>query len=171
MKPEENQELESIGGVFPKNMRTNEINNEIDEVRKLEERIKQKDLRYNFGDSIYTVKINIDEAEMDQSNLLENMVNFNNKSKPKTKEGKAKKQNAFDSVNALYEGRELTLNALRSGIKGLKILTSRKMLQRLPIALAQVKAGNTSENLLNEIRQIIYSPYRAKKVTKNYILI
>ena len=41
------------------------------------------------------------------------------------------------------------------------------MLQRLPVvALAQVKAGNTSENLLNEIRQIIYSLYREKKVTK-----
>ena len=36
------------------------------------------------------------------------------------------------------------------------------MLQRLPIALAQIKAGNTSDNLLNEIRQIIYSLYRAK---------
>ena len=42
---------------------------------------------------------------------------------------------------------------------GLKILTSKQMLQRLPIALAQVKAGNNSENLLNEIRQIIYSLY------------
>ena len=43
---------------------------------------------------------------MDQSNLLENMTGiFNNKSKPKTKERKAKKQNTFDSVNALYEGR------------------------------------------------------------------
>ena len=40
------------------------------------------------------------------------------------------------------------------------------MLQRLPIALAQVKAGNTSENLLNEIRQIIYSLYRVKEITK-----
>ena len=40
------------------------------------------------------------------------------------------------------------------------------MLQRLPIALAQVKAGNTSENLLNEIRQIIYSLYQAKEITK-----
>ena len=40
------------------------------------------------------------------------------------------------------------------------------MLQRLPIAVAQVKAGNTSENLLNEIRQIIYSLYRAKEITK-----
>ena len=40
------------------------------------------------------------------------------------------------------------------------------MLQRLPIALAQVKADNKSENLLNEIRQIIYSLYRAKEITK-----
>ena len=40
------------------------------------------------------------------------------------------------------------------------------MLQRLPIALAQVKAGYTSENLLNEIRQIIYSLYREKEITK-----
>ena len=37
---------------------------------------------------------------------------------------------------------------------------------RLPIALAQVKGGNTSENLINEIRQIIYSLYRAKEITK-----
>ena len=40
------------------------------------------------------------------------------------------------------------------------------MLQRFPVALAQVKAGNTSENLLNEIRQIIYSLHREKEVTK-----
>ena len=40
------------------------------------------------------------------------------------------------------------------------------MLQRLPIALAQIKAGNISENLLNEIRQIIYSLYREKEVAK-----
>ena len=49
--------------------------------------------------------------------------------------------------------------------KGLKILTRKHILQKLPIALAQVKAGNTSENLLNEIRQIIYSLYRQKKYT------
>ena len=49
---------------------------------------------------------------------------------------------------------------------GLKILTPKQMLQRLPIALAQVKAGNNSENLLNEIRQIIYSLYQAKKISK-----
>ena len=50
--------------------------------------------------------------------------------------------------------------------KGLKILTPKQMLQRLPIALSQVKAGNNSENLLNEIRQIIYSLYQLKEITK-----
>ena len=43
------------------------------------------------------------------------------------------------------------------------------MLQRLPVTLAQVKAGNTSENLLNEIRRIIYSLYWAKEITKKRI--
>ena len=46
---------------------------------------------------------------------------------------------------------------------GLKILTPNQMLKRLPIALAQIKAGNNSESLLNEIRQFVYSLYRSKK--------
>ena len=50
--------------------------------------------------------------------------------------------------------------------KGLNISTPKKMLQRLPIALAQVKAGNNSEDLLNEIRQILYSLYQPKEITK-----
>ena len=49
---------------------------------------------------------------------------------------------------------------------GLKILTPKQMLQRLPIAFAQVKAGNNSESLLNEIRQIVYSLYQSKEITK-----
>ena len=49
---------------------------------------------------------------------------------------------------------------------GLKILTPKQMLQRLPIALAQIKAGNNSETLLNEIRQIVYSLYQSKEITK-----
>ena len=76
-------------------MRINEIKNEIDGIKKGEVKIEQKDLKYktnkyinnfqqfetmrSFCDSIYTDKINIDEAERDQSNLLENMVKFNNK--------------------------------------------------------------------------------------------
>ena len=49
---------------------------------------------------------------------------------------------------------------------GLKILTPKQMLQRLPIALAQVKAGNNSKNLLNEIPQIVYSLYQSKEIPK-----
>ena len=52
----------------------------------------------------------------------------------------------------------------------LKILTSKEMLQRLPIALAQVKAGSDSENLLNEIRQTVYSLYQSKDITKKYTI-
>ena len=50
--------------------------------------------------------------------------------------------------------------------KGRKILTTKQMLQILPIALAQVKAGNNSDSLLNEIRQIVYSLYQPKQITK-----
>ena len=50
--------------------------------------------------------------------------------------------------------------------KGLKILTPNQMLSRLPISLAQLNAGNNSEKLKNEIRQILYSLYRSKKLTK-----
>ena len=48
-------------------------------------------------------------------------------------------------------------------------LTPKQMLQRLPVALTQIKAGNNSESLLNEIRQIVYSLYRSKKLLKKCI--
>ena len=50
---------------------------------------------------------------------------------------------------------------------GLKILTPKQILQRLPIALAQVKVGSNSESLLNEIRQFVYSLCQSKQITKN----
>ena len=50
--------------------------------------------------------------------------------------------------------------------KGLKILTPNQMLNRLPIALAQLKAGNNSNKLKNEIRQLLYSLYRSKHMTQ-----
>ena len=51
-------------------------------------------------------------------------------------------------------------------VSGSKILTPNQMLSRLPILLAQLKVGNNSEKLKNEIRQILYSLYRSKKLTK-----
>ena len=50
--------------------------------------------------------------------------------------------------------------------KGLKILTPNQMLSRLPITLAQLKAGNNSEKLKSEIRQLLYSLYHSKNMTK-----
>ena len=50
--------------------------------------------------------------------------------------------------------------------QGLKILTPNQMLSRLPVTLAQLKAGNNSQKLINEIRQLLYSLYRSKKLTK-----
>ena len=49
---------------------------------------------------------------------------------------------------------------------GLKILTPNQKLSRLPVILAQLKAGNNSEKLKNEIRQLLYSLYRSKELTK-----
>ena len=51
-------------------------------------------------------------------------------------------------------------------VQVLKILTPNQMLSRLPITLAKLKAGNNSEKLKNEIRQLLYSLYRSKKLTK-----
>ena len=64
------------------------------------------------------------------------------------------KQDSFDSESSDTKG------------EGLKTLTPNQMLSRLPITLAQLKAGNNSEKLKNEIRQLLYSLYRSKKLTK-----
>ena len=56
----------------------------------------------------------------------------------------------------------LNFNELNQQVKGSKILTPNQMLSRLPISLAQLQAGNNSEKLKNEIRQLLYSLYRSK---------
>ena len=60
----------------------------------------------------------------------------------------------------------LEFNEQNQSWHGLKILTPNQMLSGLPISLAQLKAGNNSEKLKNEIRQLLYSLYRSKKLTK-----
>ena len=86
------------------------------------------------------------------------------------------RSDVLNSVTGLVNGREIVLTAFKRGIfqvskesqegKGLKILTPNQMLKRLAIVLALVKAGNNSESSLNEIRQIVYSLYRSKEITK-----
>ena len=71
-----------------------------------------------------------------------------------------------DYIEMLSDANYVAKNNETKG-KGLKILTPKQMLQRLPIALAQVKAGNNSESFLNDLlRQIVYSLYQFKQMTK-----
>ena len=70
-----------------------------------------------------------------------------------------------DYSSMVSEAKNNAKNQTTKG-KGLKILTPKQLVQRLPIALAQVKARNNSENLLNKIRQIVYSLYQSKEITK-----
>ena len=89
----------------------------------------------------------------------------------------------IDNLNKFYHSREEVINFFRDHIEmlsdayydakqnetkgtGLKILSPKQMLQRLQIALGQVKAGNNSKSLLNEIREIAYSLYQSKQFTK-----
>ena len=91
--------------------------------------------------------------------------------------------NAINNIKSLYNSRQRVINLfndyskIRTEVlsepkqdknkgKGLKILAPKQMLQRLPVALLQVKAGNNSESLLNEIRQIVYSLYHSNEITK-----
>ena len=71
-----------------------------------------------------------------------------------------------EKITDLVE-RLLELNNKTQSGQGLKMLTPSQMLSRLLISLAQLKAGNNSEKLKNEIRQPLYSLYRSKKLTKN----
>ena len=113
-----------------------------------------------------------------QTNQIENIADFSNKSRRRLKKDNDKKENTSYSINDFHEDWQLIINAFRSRVfsvkqikgKGLTILTPKEMYQRLPIALAQVKAGNTSKNLFNEMRQIIYCLYRGREITKKVSL-
>ena len=129
-----------------------------------------------YGNDIRKNVTSLAAVNLEQANLLAHIQNFMKNTKPQDPEQKKLKSDVLNSVRALLKGRELMYNAFRSRIfhrleksqkgEGLKILTPNQMLKGLPIALAQVKAGNNSESLLNEIRQIVYSLYRSKKITK-----
>ena len=60
----------------------------------------------------------------------------------------------------------LKFNKQKQEGQGIKILTPSQMLSRLPISLAQLEAGNNSEKLKNEVRQLLYSVYHSKNITK-----
>ena len=113
-------------------------------------------------------------------------MNLRKQVKPKNTEKKQQKEDVLENLYNIFEDIKRVLNAFDSKIfpikiegtgfpdkvsdhSNLKILTPKEMLQRLLIALAQIKADNTSGNFLKEIRQMIYSLLRAKEITKKEI--
>ena len=175
-----------------------EIINEIKRTEEIEKKVDRNKMVYkgtnktydfrnfktirDFGNKIRNNVISLDTANIEQTNLLSYIIDFTKKKNPRNPAQKNLRADVLDSVTSLVQGREMVINAFKSGIfqvskesqegeesqegRGIKILTPNQMLKRLSIALAQVKAGNNSESLLNEIRQIVYSLYRSKEITK-----
>ena len=122
----------------------------------------------------------LQQVEKEQKNFLKYLTEITS-GNPKPKSDS--QLSIIKNVRNLYNSRQKIIDLLNNNakirseaiykskqnetkVKGLKILTPKQMLQRLPIALAQVKAGNNSESLLNEIRQIVYSLHQSTQITK-----
>ena len=160
-----------------------EMNNKID-YDNLEYVVLSNDMAYNSSEeedpisllnAIKNGEMSIGEAKNSQQNYLKylNIVRKGNKNS-RQKKTLLNNENHFNARNSVIKFIEdyssMILEAKRLAKeqegKGRKILTPNQMLKRLPIALAQVKAGNNSETLLNEIRQIAHSLDRSKEITK-----
>ena len=76
------------------------------------------------------------------------------------------KNDGIKILNIVGKILEFALEERKQRGQGLKILTPNQMFSRLPISLAQLKAGKNSAKLKNEIRQLLYFLYRSKKLTK-----
>ena len=192
------KKLPPINDFIPIENLNPKIINEIKRIEEIEKKVDRNKMFYKgnnktydfrnfktirtFGNEIRNNVITLDTEIIEQTNLLSYVYDFSKKTRPRNPAQKQLKVDIVDSVTSLFQGREMVINAFKSGIfqvskesqedeesqegKGLKILTPNQMLKRLPIALAQVKAGNNSESLLNEIRQIVCSLYRSKEIIK-----
>ena len=98
----------SIEGIFPEGYESVEIKNELNEIKEYEKKVNRKNMIYysskepfdfrmfktirSFSDDIYSSKITINKADQEQSDLLEYILNFNNKTRPKNKDDKKKQK-------------------------------------------------------------------------------
>ena len=169
------------------------FNERIEEIYNISKQIDFNNLTYYFRDetispinfisfrgpmyiynNIKNGNISIGEIKEDQKHFQSSLNEITENPKYKSKV----QLNTIENIRNLYNSREKVINLynnyeIRSEVMykrkqrtGLKILTPKEMLQRLTIALAQVKAGNYLESSLNEIRQIVYSLYQLKEITK-----
>ena len=113
--------------------------------------------RYTLNDVNELIN-KIAKQKIGKNNAIKEYNDLVNKAELRSTEPRQKMLKILNYLGEIFNG-------LTEG-KGLKILTPNQMLSRLPISLAQLKAGNNSEKLKNEIRQLLYSLYRSKKLTK-----
>ena len=178
------KEREIFKDIYSKRLdKIEEMNNEID-YDDLDYVVLRSNMEYNFFiekdplsllNAIKEGEISLEEAKNKQKNYLYylNIIRKGYKN-PIQKETLSNIENHFNARHSAIKFiadygsmiREAKKQAKEQEGTGRKIVTPNQMLKRLPIVLAQVKAGNNSESLLNEIRQIVYSLYRSKEITK-----
>ena len=116
---------------------------------------------YNNLNDIKTGKVSLEETKYLQKNYNEclNKIRKGNKSDEQKKTFNIRFNERNIAIKFVEDYDSMIFETKRKATEGkrLKILTSKQMLQRLPIAFAQIKAGNNSESVFNEIRQIAYS--------------
>ena len=166
----------------------------MDEILKMSREIDNKNLVYDFKDPTSSISFSksagpmytydqLKNGETTLQQIEEEQKDLNEIAKGNPEHKSDKQLYTIKNIKNLYDSRQKIINLLTDNSKirseaiykskqnetkgkGLKVLTPKQMLQRLPIALAQVKTGNNSESLLNEIRQIVYSLYQSKQITK-----
>ena len=172
------REIEIFKDIYNKRLdKREEMNNEVD-YDDLDYVVLSGDMEYKFSiekdpisllNAIKKGKKSLEEAKEKQKNCYSYLNTMRKGNKH------ASQKRTLTNINILFNARDNAINYIEDYSSmileakklareqegtGLKILTSNQMLKRLPIALAQIKAGNNSESLLNEIRQIVYYLYR-----------
>ena len=189
VKVEEDQINDLISKIFDKNYEKYDKKTCIEsEIDKFLEKYEDKNISTSYDDDGDKIKfdtekiikllkklrnkfINLDEFNEEYNKFKDNVVKLENFKSKKTKGSIFQNQ-----IEIIRHERDLNYIAdlynVKSGSdtskngEGLKILTNKQMLNRLPILLDQIQAGNNSKSLKNELRQILYSLYRSKLLTK-----
>ena len=175
VKGKNDNELELIKNFIAKinNVTINNKNKAENELKKLKQKVTNDTLRQeiikNLEKDLFEEKYEESIAERVKTRRQNTQRTFAPSSPPK-KDYAAETDEYLKYIEEQKKDRnkfsdEYDSNELSSG-SGLKILTNKQMLNRLSILLAQIQAGNNSESLKNEIRQILYSLYRSKVLTK-----
>ena len=122
---------------------------------------------FKFQNPIVLYKVLYERSDKEKNSKLVNIFNSGLKDlEEEIKQMSEEEREIEKPYNIVKVVKNIEINKINQQGKGLKILTPNQMFSRLPITLAQLKAGNNSEKLKNEKRQLLYSLYRSQNMTK-----